>query len=166
MIIRLSVFILFSTFIIAGCATEIGCENARIQTAFIKFSNSDIDTFVIKKFKANDNYQTLIDTFTVAYGWTGYYTTSNDTTSVFLPNIGKDINAGFDWQIFIPSKNKTVFISDIVGEKKTIECRRGIFSMDKFDCHCINKVFSAKKDGQVINFPDSDTARNIIYILN
>ena len=106
MIIKGSIFILLLIFVIAGCTTEVDCENAPINPAFIAFCSSDIDTFVIKKFKANDSYQTLIDTFTVAYGWTGVYYTSNDTASVFLPDRAKEINAGFDWQIFIPAKIK------------------------------------------------------------
>jgi len=166
MVNRVSICILFLSFIIAGCTQEFECADPQIQPAFIGFSSPDIDTFVIRKFKANGNYQTLLDTSMFIYGYSGPYYTSNDTTSVWVSNEENGIKAGFDWQIFIPAKNKTVFISDINSEKTTGTCRTGIFSMDKFGCHCRNKVFSAKENNQVIHFSNSDTGRIVIYIRN
>lgn len=149
-----------------SCSKEYDCADLQISPAFISFSPSDIDTIVLRKYKQNDSYQNLIDTFKVIYGYSGQYYTSNDTTSVFVSDGKNGIKAGFDWLIFIPAKNKTIFISDIVSEKKTGTCGSGIFSMDKFGCTCTNDIFSAKKDNQIINFSNSDTARNFIFIRN
>ena len=160
----MSVFSL--VFIFASCTKEYDCTDLQIQPAFINFTPSDIDTFVLRKFKQKDNYQNLIDTFKVVYGYTAQYYTTHDTTSVFVSDGKNGIKAGFDWLIFIPAKNKTIFISDIVSEKKTGTCGYGIFSMDKFGCSCTNDIFSAKKDNQIITFSNSDTARNFIFIHN
>lgn len=164
--IKLFICSLVVIFGLISCTKEYDCADLQIQPAFIGFSPSDIDTFVLKKYKPNDNYQSLVDTFNVIYGYSGQYYTSNDTASVFVSDGKNGIKAGFDWLLFIPSKNKTIFISDIVSEKKTGKCGSGIFSMDKFGCNCTNKIFSATKDNQVINFPNSDTAKNFIFIRN
>ncbi len=148
-----------------SCTKEYDCTDLQIQPAFIRFASSDIDTFVLKKFKPGDNYQILIDTFIVKYGYNGYYQTLNDTTTVLVTDGKNGIKAGFDWQIFIPAKNKTVFVTDIVSEKKTGKRGYGIFSMDPAP-GCTNDIFSAKMDNQTINFSNSDTARYYLFIRN
>lgn len=146
------------TVLFASCGREreIDCGDPKIKTAFIAYASSDIDTFIIRKFKAADNYQTLLDTFRVTYGWSGVYAASNDTTTVSINDDKHDIKAGFDWQVFIPATNKTVFISDIVSDKKTGKCRPGIGIFGKRDCSCYNRVYSAKINNQGINFPDTN----------
>jgi hypothetical protein len=152
-------------FVFAGCTKKYDCTDLQIQPAFINFSPSDIDTFVLRKFKPGDNYQNLIDTFIVKSGYNGNYQTSNDTTTVVVTDGKNGIKAGFDWQIFIPAKNKTVFVSDIVSEKKTGKRGYGIFSMEHSP-GCTNDIFSAKMDNQVINFSNSETARHYLFIRN
>ena len=158
---------LFLAIVLFGCTKEYDCNDLPIQPVFIGFSQSDIDTFIVRKFKANDNYQNLIDTFMVKYGTYSLYKISNDTTTVFVGDASNDgkvgIKVGYDWQIFIPSKSKTVFISDIISEKRTGKYGHGIFSLDKVP-DCVNRIFSAKIDNQIINF--SDSTGYYIYILN
>jgi hypothetical protein len=158
-VIVLTITTLFS------CTKEYNCTDLQIQPAFIQFASSDIDTFVLRKFKTGDNFQTLIDTVIVKYGYNGYYQAINDTTSVFVTDGKNGIKAGFDWQIFIPAKNKTSFVSDIVSEKKTGKTGYGIFSMDPAP-GCTNKIFSVKMDNHTINFSNSDTASHYLYIRN
>lgn len=164
--IKILVVITSLSIILTCCTKEFDCADPQIQPSFIAFSIPDIDTFILRKYKINDNYQTLLDTFKVVYGYTGHYYTTNDTTSVFVIDGENGIKVGFDWQIFIPAKNKIIYVSDILSEKKTGKCNRGIFSLDPFGCTCINRVFSLKKDNQLISFPNSDTAINTIYIRN
>lgn len=152
--------------LLSGCSKEYNCADLQIQPAFIGFTIADIDTFVIKKFKPNDNYQTLIDSFVVRYGYYGSYQTFHDTTTVIVTDGKSGIKAGYDWQLFIPAKNKTVLVIDIISEKKTGKCGSGIFSLDKFGCNCTNRIFTAKQDNQLISFSNSDTARHYIFIRN
>jgi hypothetical protein len=158
---------LFLTIVLFSCTKEYDCTDLPVQPAFIAFSQSDIQTFVLRKFKSNDNFKNLIDTSIVKYGDYSVYKTSNDTTIVFVGDASNDGNAGikfgYDWQIFIPSKNKTVFISDIVSEKKTGKHSSGIFSLDKIG-NCTNRIFSAKIDNQIVNF--SDSAGYYLFIHN
>lgn len=161
--VLITVFSLVIVFV--SCTKEYDCTDLQIQPAFINFSPSDIDTFVLRKFKPSDNYQNLIDTFIVEYGYYGHYQTSNDTTTVFVTDGKNGIKAGFDWQIFIPAKNKTVLVSDIISEKKTGKRVYGIFSLDPAP-GCTNDIFSVKMDNQIINFSNSDTARHYLFIRN
>ena len=152
-------------FVFVSCTKEYDCTDLQIRPAFISFSPSDIDTFVLRKFKPADNFQHLIDTFIVTYGYNANYQVSNDTTTVFVTDGKNGIKAGFDWQIFIPAKNKTVFVSDIVSEKKTGKRGHGIFSMDPTP-GCTNDIFSAKMDNQLINFSNPVTAGYYLFIHN
>ncbi len=131
--LKLVTSLLFLSVLSANCNKEYNCINLPIQPAFIGYASSDIDTFVLRKFKANDNYHSLIDTF-IINGNYSIYNTTNDTTIVFINDANNDNNAGifvgYDWQIFIPSKNKIVLISDIISEMKTGKQGHGIFSLD------------------------------------
>lgn len=161
---RKNLAVLIVLIFLESCTQEFDCANEQIQPAFINFSLPDLDTLVLRKFQPGNNYQNMIDTFNVIYGYHAQYLISNDTTIIFINDCKNGIKAGYDWQLFIPAKNKTIFISDIVSEKKTGKCGSGIFSMDKFGCGCFNNVFSVKKDSQLISFSTADTARNYIFI--
>lgn len=165
MSIKIMIIVFSLVIVFVSCTKEYDCTDLQIQPAFINFSPSDIDTFVLRKFKSSDNYQNLIDTFIVKYGYYGNYQTSNDTTTVFVTDGKNGIKAGFDWQIFIPAKNKTVLVSDIISEKKTGKRGYGIFSLDPAP-GCTNDIFSVKMDNQVINFSNPDTAGHYLFIRN
>jgi phenylpyruvate tautomerase PptA (4-oxalocrotonate tautomerase family) len=117
------------------------CSKNHISPAFIGYSRPDIDTLIFKAYTPNDNYQHLADSFMVTDHNASIYTTSNDTTIVYVndSNPNRWISAGFDWKIYVPAKNKTILISDIVspqteGSKK-----------------CLNPVNSFVQDGQVVS---------------
>ncbi len=164
--LKIIILFVFLTLMLISCSKEYDCADAQIQPAFIGFTIADIDTFILKKFNPNDNYQNQVDSFVVKYGYNGSYQTFHDTTTIFITDGKNGIKAGYDWQLFIPAKNKTILVTDIVSEKKTGKCGSGIFSMDKFGCYCTNKIFSAKQDNQIITFLNSDTTRHYIFIHN
>lgn len=167
MITKPSILIItLASLLFASCKGEyeINCGDPPIATTFINFNRTDIDTFIIRKFKAGDNYQTLLDTFKVTEGYPAFYNTLNDTTRVSIGDGTHGIRLGFDWQIFIPATNKTVLVSDFVSEKRTGKCRPGIGIFGKRDCSCYNRVYSAKMNNQLINFLDTNFYQ--VYIRN
>jgi len=107
----------------------------------VGFSPGDINTFILRAYKPNDNYQHLVDTIIVQNTGTTIYTTSNDTTIVCI-NVNSSTNQlvvpGFDWQIYIPAKNRTVMISNIVT------------TLTEGGHQCRNPINSFMQDGQVI----------------
>ena len=152
--------------VINGCGKEYDCADPQLIPALIGFAPSDIDTLIIKKYKSNDNFQTLVNSFRIVNSLSGQYQSSNDTTYIYLRNEKNGIYAGFDWILFIPARNRVVTIADIVSEEKTGVCGSGIFSMDKFGCTCTNQVFSAKRDNQLIQFSNTDRFGTAVFIRN
>lgn len=155
-------FLVISSVILLSC--ESPCTNSHISPAFVGFQKTDIDTFVIRAFKANDNYLHLIDTIVVVnvIGLASIYTEINDTTIVYVndsdPN--KWIISGQDWQIYIPAKNRTISISNII-DLQTDGSSRG----------CWNPIISFMLDSQKIiptlfSTDDFFTSGYRVYIYN
>ncbi len=147
---------------VISCGKEINCEDKSITPVFLKFLPSDIDTIVIRKYAINSNFINPADSITVEFGHSGYYITNNDTTVVQLFSERLKIESGFDWQIYIPAKNKIINISEINAPKTTAKCNSGFFS--KVGCGCLNPVISCKKNNQLFTF--NDGGANNIYITN
>ena len=122
-----------------GCP-EHTCVNNSINTAFIGFSAADIDTIVLRAYQVNTNFQRLERTVVVINRNPTIYTTLHDTTIVYVNSNdrGDSINPGFDWQIYIPAKQKTVSISNIMTD--ATQGRRG----------CSNPIMSFVQDGKTI----------------
>jgi hypothetical protein len=153
--------------ILCSCTKEYDCVDRQILPAFVGFAQADLDSIFLRKFQAGNNFQNLVEEYVVTGNNRAQYIISNDTTTIILTDGVNDIRAGYDWQVFIPATNKTVRITEINSEKNKVKCGSGIFSMDKFGCFCINKVFSLTQDNQDISFPNnSDTTRYIIFINN
>jgi hypothetical protein len=156
---KIKILFLLSIFYIFGC--KYPCTKNFITPAFIGFSPSDIDSFIVRAYQPNDNYLHLVDTALVCKCGISIFTTTNDTTFVFFnsSNINYLISSGFDWQIYIPSKNRTIFISNIVN--KNTDGIRG----------CENPIISFVQDGQLIiphynNSSQWYTSGYIAYIHN
>jgi hypothetical protein len=151
---------------LSRCSHEFTCDDREINTTLIGFTMTDVETLIFRRFKADDNFQTLVDSFTLIRNFRGYFTSSNDTILVASYDQQYRIIAGFDWQIHLPAKNKTISLSQIATEKRTSRCNTGLFNMGKVGCNCVNRIFSAKQDGVTVTFANSNTALNTIYIKN
>jgi hypothetical protein len=132
-----SIFLSIAVLFLIGCSSP--CYRGQINSAFIGFSAADIDTFILRQYKPNDNYLHLIDTSIIVNTGSIYYSTSNDTTTVFVnsSNLNDYITAGYDWELYIPAKNKTVLFSNIVDEINS-----------GYKGACLNPVKSFVQDGQ------------------
>jgi hypothetical protein len=155
-LIPLVTFVLFSS-----CKSK-QCGPNYITPVFVGFSPADIDTFVIREYKPNDNFLDLLDTVVITNPASGKYTTSNDTTVVMvnLKNLTDNyLSQNADWQIYIPSKNRTVSIASITAPQK----EEGFLS----DGYCVNPITSFMQDGQVTSaqqINSSSTWGNIGYV--
>jgi hypothetical protein len=138
--------LLFAVIILfASCNRTVSCTNQYITPAFIGFSIADIDTLIIREFKKGNNFLQPIDTVLITNDpHSASYSTSNDTTIVILnvtPGQSKYILPDHDWQIFIPAKNKTIAISNIISPQTEYSC---------FKCVCTNPINSFIQNGQTI----------------
>jgi len=116
-------------------------EDNHINPAFIGFLRSDIDSFILRAYKPNDNFQHLVDTILVIDKFASVYTTINDTTVVYINDSDPNhwIKPGFDWRLYIPAKNRTVEISKINSTQ-----------VDGKGRVCYNPINSFEADGQII----------------
>ena len=88
----------------------------------------------------NDNFQHLLDTTSVINQYASVYTVSHDTTIVYVNSSDPTdwIRPGFDWQLYIPAKNRTVQVSSILSTQ--VEGKGRV---------CLNPINSFLLDGQL-----------------
>jgi uncharacterized protein YaiE (UPF0345 family) len=163
--IRMLLIILLAilTSLLFSCR-NIQCNNTYITPVFVGFPSGDLDTIVLRKFKAGSDFQVLEDTtiFTNNDTVAAYYT-SNDTTIVEMNIISgeyKYLLPGDDWQVYLPAKNVTVLVSNIASPQMHIKC----FG----DCGCVNQIDSFMQNGneeipRSANIPDFGVG-NVMYI--
>jgi len=130
--------------LLLGCKQS--CINSSVKPVFVGFAPSDIDTLVIRAYKANDNFVHLIDTMLIVSAGPALYDTSGDTTVVDVGGTSDgsgdpryNIVAGYDWQIYIPALNRTITLSQIISPQTEHAGRI-----------CWNPIKSFVLDGQFI----------------
>ncbi|HSC36554.1 MAG TPA: hypothetical protein VLD19_01735, partial [Chitinophagaceae bacterium] len=111
--------------VFCSCGRDVDCADSIIQPTFIGYSLADVDTMVLRRYKAGDGFNTLIDTFliTTLNGRGTYVIAGRDSIQVYTSGVygsnGEQLNAihvGYDWKLYIPATNKTVAITGIVSE--------------------------------------------------
>ena len=140
--------VLFS-FIFCGCTHTVDCSYALMTPVFTGYDLSDIDTLVLRKYKADDGFNSLIDTFLITKanahydGRDQYFIVNINVGDLGSNGLNKGaIQAGYDWQLFVPAVNRTVAISAIRSEHQTMKVGP---AMDKTTC--IDKISSFRQDG-------------------
>ena len=146
--------IALSVFVICSCGRDIDCADSSIHPTFIGYSLADVDTMVLRRYKAGDGFNTMIDTFLITLlNRNGTYVIAGpDSLQVYTSGVygsnGEVLNAihvGYDWKLYIPAKNKTVAITGIVSERNSTHC---------WKCVCYNRVFSFVADTVIYKLRD------------
>jgi hypothetical protein len=118
--------VLISIIVLTGCARTVPCLNQYITPAFVGFTFADLDTLIIREYKKDDHFLTLLDTALIITSDNILSRgSSNDTTVVLLNYISgqeKYIFPDHDWQIYIPSKNMLISMSNFVSPQKDKKC--------------------------------------------
>ncbi|NOT93703.1 hypothetical protein [Ferruginibacter sp.] len=132
-------------FLVTSCNTSVPCANQYITPAFIGFKLSDLDSITVRRFKKDGAFLQLIDTATISLDTNFLKSTStNDTTFVKLNSISgqeKYVFPDHDWQIYIPAKNMTFSISNIISPQTESSC---------FKCSCWNPINSFVQNSQTL----------------
>lgn len=147
--------------IVSSCKREYSCNNDTVKLIFIGYTKADVDTLIVKKYAVNTNFQQLQDSMIITLDTTGI-TQNNDTISFDLNTPNNIIQFGSDWEVLIPSINKTVAISNIVSPQEQGKCGAGY--LDKVACVCYNSIQSLLQDGQTISYPARDTSFNGYHV--
>ncbi|HVY76694.1 MAG TPA: hypothetical protein VG890_17820 [Puia sp.] len=137
--------------LLAGCGRTVPCRNQFVTPAFIGFKLSDLDTLVVREYKKDDNFLTLLDTALIISDSNILSKgSSNDTTIVLLNDIvageGKYIFPDHDWQIYIPAQNITVAMSKFVSPQNDQKCVLG----GDLCPTCSNSIDSFLQNGQQV----------------
>ena len=134
------IFIMF-----AGCEPR-PCINSNLNPVFVGFTSPNIDTIIVRAYQPNDSFNYLLDTIIIP---TAYGVRHDD--SLYLDFRGYNTKRGYpelspsyDWEIYIPSINKVITISQIISQQTTT-------SAWKRDCR--NPIQSCIQDGQLVYVP-------------
>jgi hypothetical protein len=103
-----------------GC--DYVCSDRYLNLAFVGFDSAEVNKIVLKQYKTNTAFQNPIDTFLITNedglnpGNLAYIYTTIDDTTVIFNNQGNQasITDGYDWSIFIPAMDSTIYISNIL----------------------------------------------------
>jgi hypothetical protein len=144
------VIAVISLFIFASCSRTVPCSNNYITPAFIGFKLTDLDTLVVREYKKDDNFITVLDTALIVNDTTYVKAVStHDTTVIILNNISgqeKWLFPDHDWQIYIPAKNVTISMSKFVSPQTDMKCILG----GDLCGSCSNPIESFMQNGQQI----------------
>lgn len=111
----------------------------------IGFSDAEADTFIIRKFEANGNFNVTRDTFLIDHVGTVRF---QDTLKLVALPGNALLPGGFDYEIFFPGSNSVFRITEINEQMSTQRCG-GLFATDKVGC--VNTITSIKLDGAIVN---------------
>jgi hypothetical protein len=158
---RLFIFCACVLTALSGCGPN-HCQDTFITPLFIGFSDAEIDTLVVRQFIPNDNFSHVTDT-AIFDASKVFYARHSDTVLVLFNVISgreKYIMPGADWQIFIPSINRTISISNIESPKTDGPC---------FKCGCQNPINSFSQDAQTVSpvtapIPNYGASNYVFYI--
>ena len=139
--------ILFSpiAFTIYGCCRTVKCSAVMLNFNLVGFQASEMNTIIIRKFVANDNFRTQKDIMNV-YNLSSLNPNKIGDT-IFLSFAGNGVlhfqlSTGFDYIIQLPGPNRTYRVSDI------LELQREVKHCKKEDPDfCENEIVSYKVDG-------------------
>ena len=127
-----------------SCCREEDCETGYLNITTINFSQQESDTFILRRFKVNTNYNQFVDSLLLARDYNSNYTDNGlDTSFVILYETNPfRISTGYDYELFFPSTNTLRRISGIseIKNKQTV-------CLTKSGTRCFNDINSYKVDG-------------------
>ena len=132
--------------VLMNACRSVPCHNQNLTPVFIGFSVSDIDTLIFREYQKSENFQHLLDTFVITTTTrNAHYVSSHDSTIVLLDVIGgekkKILIPDYDWQVSIPSIQRTDLIQEMVSPQSDNDC---------WKCTCWNPINSFKQNGKQI----------------
>lgn len=146
-----------------SCGKEVKCSDGVVALNFIDYTSKELDTLMVRKYKP-DNPQELVEETKLVKGFNVNHTINGDTITVESTpqfSIAGFITQYSNWQVYIPSVNRTISITSIEGETHIL--KTGTFTTNVV---CRNKIYSCLVDGVKVIFPKQITGYELgaIYI--
>lgn len=132
------------------CRTE-DCITGYLNIATINFSRQESDTFILRRYNVNTNFNLLVDTLLLARNVNTFYTDKGLDTSFVIINESNPLRltTGYDYELFFPATNtlrKISAISETKNQQKICATSNGK--------RCYNDIISYKVDGVLGNYFD------------
>lgn len=142
------IFLLITVGSLASCCRTEDCETGYLNIATINFSIQQSDTFIVRRYKVNTNFNLLVDTLLLARNINCFYTDQGLDTSFVIINESNPfrLNTGFDYILYFPATNTLRKISDITERKN----QQKICATSNGK-RCYNDITSYKVDGILNN---------------
>ena len=139
-------FITFLAVIISACG-EYPCAKTELRYSLIGFTDAESGTIILRRFTKNTSL--LKDTFFFDEGNPLRFSRINDTLRMAAISSTALLESSYDYQLFFPQAGKLFAITEI-QEEQLYQKNTNIFNTKKVGC--INKIISARLNGQLINF--------------
>ncbi len=99
----------------SSCCRTVDCEVGYLNITTINFSQQESDTFILRRYKANTNFNSLVDTLQLSRNYNAsFYDQGPDTSFVHIYESNPfNITSGYDYEVFFPGTNTLRKISDI-----------------------------------------------------
>jgi len=146
-------FLIISILFFTSCGKTYQCPKDSLITTYISYTDSEIDTIILRRFKFGSNYGTRIDSTILTASNCQFHKVS-DTVTLFPIDENIRINDDYDWQVFNPFDQKTVSISNIKFQMQETK-RGGLFRMDP--ANCVSYIISYNRDNTIVNSIGSDS---------
>ncbi|MBS1570766.1 MAG: hypothetical protein JST62_00010 [Bacteroidetes bacterium] len=136
---------------LASCCRTQDCETGYLNIATINFSRQESDTFILRRYNVNTNFNLLVDTLLLARNVNTFYTDKGLDTSFVIINESNPfrLTTGYDYELFFPATNtlrKISAISETKNQQKICSTSNGK--------RCFNDIISYKVDGVMGNYFD------------
>ena len=150
---NLAKFAILSTVILAflsSCLISVPCDNGNIKIGFISFSDTAINTLIVRQFRKASNFQSLVDTVMITKNDVAYKKSGDSLIVEYSFNVKHGyttskhgLTSEYDYEIYLPAVAKTFQISDIDEEYKM---QKKGFASDNSGCKNFIKTY--RIDGQ------------------
>ena len=149
-------FILFLTLILvlSVSSCEKHCIKTKLRFGLVGFSDSEVDTIILRRFNKIGSSFFLRDTFLFKQI---QFTRSNDTLDMAGIPIDSYLESNYKYEIIFPEPGTLLNISDILEDKQTMT--KGIFNCTKEAC--VNSITGYTVNGQ---FSNSIIDLDLIYL--
>src|SRR5687767_11408720 len=128
--------------IILSSCRDCTCIRANLYFGLIGFTESEVDTIILRRFDKKTNFSSQKDTLPFV---NVSFIRRNDTLLFSYFPESASLKSDFDYEIFFPEAGKIIRVSDITEIFSEQRCN-GPLAREKVDC--VNEISSYKLNGQ------------------
>ena len=146
------------TNLFSSCTVSVPCDNGNIKLGFVAFSDTAINSIIIRKFKKSSSFQTLVDTVLITKTSVSYKKSYDSLQVEYSFNkkhgytsSNHGLTSEYDYEVYLPTIDKTFQISDIDEEYKM---QKHGFTTDNSSCPNFIKAYrinGKKFEGEFAN---------------